>query len=370
MSLGTARVEQAETEEKLAELLEAAGASYFSDATYRYSFAAHLPGINANHSQDGIAFKIFEQVSDQDRDEAIRKKRLSSPDHYRFYFALSGPSHALTQSDVTSMWAAAAVSADQAEKALLRLDGERAAGSLTKADILLERIAGGAYEVLAPKQCKHLLVALSQVMDEAYRRHPFDPGWGNSLWDRAERLVPLCLSRLDSTGRAVVVPAMFGDGSAIGWLTSLFRHETFAHGRHGDSPRQDNKLLLTGTELTMVTELMLNRYRAMSKTDVLSCLHPISFLFAWRQGGDEQGPRHLVESNIGSDEGLVEMLERLTSTIHSSNRGRLEVLAKENLAPFMDFEAVSERIHALKEHSELGARARQLATALDRADGY
>src|ERR1035437_2224684 len=86
---------------------------------------------------DGSGFKIFERVSDRGRDEAVRKRRLASPDHYRFYFALAGPSHALTQDHVTSMWAAAEAGADQAGAALLHLHDENAAGSLTKAGVLL-----------------------------------------------------------------------------------------------------------------------------------------------------------------------------------------------------------------------------------------
>ena len=110
---------------------------------------------------------------------------------------------------------------------------------------------------------------------------------------------------------------------------------------------------------------MLGRYRAMSASDVFGCPDPISLLFAWRQGGDEQGPRRLVETNIVSDEDLVETLEHLTSTVTSSDRGRFDVLKKENLGPFMDYENVTQRIHALKNHTDLGGRARRLAVAFD-----
>jgi hypothetical protein len=69
--------------------------------------------------------------------------------------------------------------------------------------------------------------------------------------------------------------------------------------------------------------------------------------------------------NIVSDEALVETLEHLTSTAVSSDRGKFDVLKKENLAPFMDYENVRQRIHALKNHNGLGARARRLAAAFD-----
>ena len=183
------------------------------------------------------------------------------------------------------MWAAAEAGAAEAGRALLHLHDEHASGSLTKADLLLERIKSGAYEVLAPRQCEHLLVALSQVMDEAYRRHRFDQFWVNSLWDGAERLIPLLLPRLEPARRAIVVTAMFSEGEAIGWLTSLFRHETGAHGRFGDRLRPEDRWLFANAELDRITELMLGRYQAMSASEVFGCPDPVSLLFAWRQGG-------------------------------------------------------------------------------------
>lgn len=312
VSLGTARVDEAEKKQQLASLLATVADGHFDDFSYTYNFAEQLPGVELDHSEHGSGLKIFETVSEHDRDEAIRRKRLASPDHYRLYFALSGPSHALTQDNFRSMWAAAGIGADRTGTVLLRLHDEHAGGALTKADLLLEHIKSGGYEVLSPEQCENILVALSQVMDDAYRRHPFDLFWISSLWDRAQQLTPLLLSRLEPERREAVITAMFSKGAATGWLTKLFRHETFAHGRYGDRRRPSEDWIFTEFQLDSITRLMLNRYQAVSTNDVLGCPNPISLLFAWLQAGDEQGPRRLVEGNIVSDEGLVETLEQLT----------------------------------------------------------
>ena len=370
VSLGVARVGEAESAQELALLLTTVAAGHFEDLMYRHCFADQLPGVELDFSKGGKELKIFQHVSDQDRDESIRKRRLSSPDHYRLYFALVGPSYALTQENFTAIWAAAEAGRYQAGVTLLRLHDEHVAGSLTKADLLLERIKSGAYKVLVPVQCENLLLALSQVMDEAFRHHPFDQFWVSSLWDRAQRLIPLLRSSLEPERHAAVVTAMFSEGAAIGWLTSLFRHDTFAHGRYGNRRRLEDEWLFTSGELDQITELMLGRYRAMSASDVFGCPDPISLLFAWRQGGDEQGPRQFIEANTILDESLVEALERLISTINSSDRGRVAVLKKDNLAPFMDYEKVTQRIHSLTTDNDLGARARRLVVALEDAIAY
>jgi predicted KAP-like P-loop ATPase len=366
MSVGTVRVEKSERAQQLAALLAVVPETYFSDETYRYIFSEQLPCADAVLAEDGT-FALFEPDNDQKRDQAIRRKRLSSPDHYRLYFALSSPSHALTPKDFASVLSSANTSADEVGRALLCLQDRRVAGSLTKADLLLERIKGGVYNVLDGNQCENLLVAFSQVLDDAYRRNSFDQFWVNSLWDRAQRLIPLLLSRLEPGRRVMVVAKMFEKGAAIGWLTSLLRRETHAHGRHGDRPRPQNEWLFTDVEFDRVAALMLARYRAMSASDIFGCPNPISLLFAWNQAGDEQGAREFVQANIVTDEGLVETLEGLTSITESSSRGKLNVLKKNNIEPFLDYDSVRQRIDALRGHSDLGVRANRLAVAFDDA---
>lgn len=370
ISVGAARVDEVEKAQELSRLISIVDNHQFDDLMYRHHFAEQLLGVELDYSEEGKKLHIFEHVRDEIREEAIRAKRLASPDHYRLYFALEGPSHSLMQSEFAATWDAAEAGANLTGTMLLRLHEAQAVGSLTKADLLLERVKSESYEVLTPEQCENLLLALSQVMDEAYRHRPFDQFWINSIWDRAQRTIPPLLTRLDPDRRAAVVSAMFEQGAAVGWLTSLLRHETFAHGRYGDRKNSQDDWLFSESELDLITKLMLHRYQTMSLTEVLNCVNPKSLLFAWRQVGDEEGPRRVVEASIVSDEGLIDTLERLTSTINSSNRGKFEVLTKEGISPFLDYDSVEQRIKALIAHPNLGARAQRLASAFEDGRKY
>ncbi|GAB5470382.1 MAG: P-loop NTPase fold protein [Rhodospirillales bacterium] len=370
VSLGIFYVDDAERDQRLADLIAAVAPGYFTKVTYRHEFSEILPAFSANYSDKEATFHIYGAVREKKLDALIQKKRLASPDHYRLYFALTDPLHALNQDQLTSMWVAAEEGAERAGSVLLDLLDEPLEGSLTKADLLLERLVPSANRLLTQEQCGNLLVALSQVMDEAYRRHPFDQFWINSLWDRAQRLIPVLFLPLEAEARGAVLTAMFRGGAAIGWLTSVFRDETFAHGRYGDRRRPDSEWLFTSEELDKITTSMLDRYRTMSMNDVFRCPLPINILFAWHQGGDEQGPRQLVEDSVVSDEGFIETLEHLSSTIRSSEEGRVQVLKVENLSPFMSHENVRQRLEDLSGHKELGERAVKLGAAFDAAVDY
>lgn len=365
ISLGTGEVGDVEKAARLDALIAAASPNHFNDLTYRYSFSEPLPGVSVVHDKDGRLFELFTPVRDPDRDAAIRRSRLSSPEHYRLYFALKQPSHALGQVRSTELMDNAEHNSKELGAAILSLHGESAGGSLSRADLWLDRIKGGGYAGLTPNQCKNLLIALSQVMDLAYHQRPFDQFWVNSIWDRAEDLVPLLLSRFDAGERAAVVETMFSDGSAIGWLTSLFRREIFAHGLFGERKSSESEWLFSEVEFNSIVKIMTDRYARMGGDEILNSPKPTDILFAWNQTGDIQGPRRKIETLISSDEGLVQTLERLTSPVLSSERGRYEVLREENLKHIMDYGTVMHRIYSLKSDQELGQRAERLATAFE-----
>lgn len=364
VSVGAARVENAEKDRELAALFEAVPEGHFSDMMYRHHFAEQLPGVEVDYAEEGNGFSIFQQVAERERNIAVSFRRLSSPDHYRLYFALAAPSHALTNDEFEFMWDASKAGVPQIGDALLQLHSKIQSGSLTKADILLERIRGQVYEELSASQCENFLCAFANIMDEAYRLRPFDHSWVNSFWDRAEKLVPFLSSRLEPNRRELVLASIFQQGHAIGWLTSLFRRETFAHGRFGERRRPEEEWLFGEDELNRITSILLDRYRSMNFQDIAASPNPLNLLFAWMQGGDVKGPRDLIERRAESDDGFLEALECLMSSINSSDRGRFKVLKKENLENFMELESATDRLHGLVDDPRLGERSSRIEEAL------
>ncbi|KPQ06822.1 MAG: KAP family P-loop domain [Rhodobacteraceae bacterium HLUCCA12] len=370
ISVGAARIEEAEKSKELSALFEAVPEGHFNDMMYRYYFAEQLPGVEVDYAEEGRGFSIFQHVSEHERDLAVRAGRLSSPDHYRLYFALAAPSHALTNDEFATIWEASNAGPQQTSDSLLELHSAAQSGSLTKADVLLERLKGQVYEDLSAKQCENFLTAFSNMMDEAYRIRPFDHFWINSFWERAERLVPFFISNLEDDDRKRVLRLMFEHGDAIGWLTSMFRRETFAHGRYGERPKPEEEWLFQEDELDEINAILLERYRSMSFQDVISSPKPVSLLFAWMQGGDKEGPCNLIAGHAESDAGFLDALEGLTSWINSSDRGRFKVLKRENLESFMDLDGTTARLQGLVDDPQLGERARRIVEVLKLGNEY
>lgn len=368
-SFGTATVTEQTIAAREKDLVEAVGDGLLDDMMYRNFISEILPGLEARLGDgDEPPVRIHRGVDARDREAAISGRRLASPDHYRMYFGLIGPSHAVTQQGFDLFWAAVDDGPEAAAAVLLELQGHQALGSLRKIDVLLERLRGMDEALWTPARARSLLLALGTMMDEAERRAPPDRNIITGL-DRAQRLVPILLRRLDPDERGAVIDALFENGAALDWLTTLLRRETFAQGRYGDRKRPESEWYLAPDELDRVSGLMIARYQALSFDALASHRRPISMLFAWSQAGDEDGPRALITKAAGTDAGLIKVLDTLTSGMESSDRGRYTVLKKDNVEPFLDFAAARERLDAIAkgDDPELAAAAKRLIGAADDA---
>ncbi|MCK0533264.1 hypothetical protein [Sphingobium agri] len=311
--------------------------------------ADHLPGIASYHRDpDG---GIYEEVHQVEMDRAIGARRLSSPDHYRLYFAFAQPTNAPRSSDFNDLATAIAASAEQAADLLRKWQGQRLTSGVTRAEVMLDRLAARVLAAPTAPEAEHLLLAYANVMDELAGGSVNDFG-GPDVWRRAMRSLPTLLDTLGDA-REAGIRRMFAEGQAVSWLTSLFRHETFAHGRHGDRPDSDR--LLASDELDLVTEVMLGRYRRMSFDDIKAQLQPLSMLFAWQQGGDEDGPRNLLASEVDTDEGLVGTLQHLCGRVRTATataEREIATLSRSNIASLVDYESARERITQLAETAQ------------------
>jgi len=370
VAIGAARVDDQDRASMLKSLLACVEDGYFDDIHYRYNFAEQLPGLDVDYAKDGGVFKLFMRFERSQKARAISGRRLMSPDHYRYYFALSNPSHAPLQADYDRFWAAIAQGSEEAAAFILEYHCAPTARPMGKADMILDRIGSAEGRGFASAEAEHLLIALSTVLDEAYRKRPFEIGWVFSLWDRAERLVPKLLASLGDERRPRVVDTMFRDGAAISWISTLYRHDIFYQGKFGDEKKPPSEWLFSAEELERISAIMNQRFGSMSLDDFLSAIEARRMLFTWVQGGGGNATKELIEGHLSDDESFLRILQALESIVTTSN-GRFNVLKKSNLDEFIDYDEARERVVGLAEaDGALQALAQEVLKAFEEGDNY
>jgi predicted KAP-like P-loop ATPase len=291
-----------------------------------------------------------------------REKRLASPYHGNYYFGLSSPKGGLSDHEYGAVVDRLTGDSTSAAQELERLLSVTRPQGGTLADVVLDRVHLEGNMLVIGKM-RHLLVALSNFADEFAMVGKRDFRDKPAAWRLSRALLKLHLQKLDRPNREALVQEIFANGKALGWLTDIFRSETFSHGLYGDRKQPEDEWVLNEREFEYARNVLLDRYRRADRQQLLSVPELSDVLFAWRQSGDEVGPRNWFRANTVSDENLLEVLSLMRTNRYSSN-GRERVLTNDNIAPFADVEPLISRVRSIvtsaSDRSRLAMDAREI----------
>jgi hypothetical protein len=370
MSLGIGRATDLEKARFLSDFVKISEARGLDDLHYRAHFAEHLLGVEPSYGKDEPLLAIFNAKGSNERDLAISKKRLKSPDHHRLYFALDLPSHSIRQADYDAFWAAT----DSVEPELERLLGlwadTQIAGKFTKCELLLERIAAAPIEQFPVGRAERILLAFGNCMDGLFVKTQSEDAFSPNFWRKTESLFATLRDQIPEPQRDQFFNELFEKAPALGWLSYLFRHDIFGHGIFGNESTQESEWLFSKQLFATVSDVMLKRYRSSSLSQMLAIPKAGNVFHTWRQAGDPDGPIGLIAAAIVKDVVLIDVLEALASLIGTSD-GTYRVIRKTDIGDFVDFEVVQERVAKLaKTDGPNKKRAESLMAAFEAAKHF
>lgn len=322
--------------------------------------ATFLPGITHYQSEGSDAPGIFETVGRDEIDRAVIARRLASPDHYRRFFTFAAPANVPLVTDYNALAAATGESVEATALLLTAWQEQRLTSGVSKTEVMLDRLARDAETHLTSLEAATFTRALANILDDLGRARINDLG-GPDVWLRATRLLPRLLTVVGEDRNPLLID-VFSTGRAIGWLTSVLRAETFAHGRAGDRPSSDR--ILSEAELDEISAIMIKRYQGMAFAQFAGLPQPLSALFAWQQAGDPTGPKSLIEQESATDEGLVFVLETLSGLTRSSTvdgANEFLTLSRSNLTGMIDYDYARGRIDEILAREDVSEELRRRA---------
>lgn len=334
-----------------------------------YHLMELLPGIERdyNHNAEGENWKFFSSEGDQELHRLVRDKRIGSPEHFRFYFALSKPKGAIGDGRFETFLKLSESSPDQAKDKLLELATVKRNQGGVVAESLLDRLSLGI-EILEQKQLPGLLSTLANSMDDLARKTGAGD-WGRYwVWGTAERIYEASIGRIDQKQRTELLKSMFGTGNSIGWLSTLLRTELFSHGVTGDRAKREEERVLQSDELSLVIDVLTTRYASLTMEELGRYPGAANALYAWLQSGEagEAEVRQWVSAQTKSDEGLLSFLESIRSW-RATNDQVSYPLYVSTIAQFINAEDAENRLHVIADAGgDNNAHASELLAALSK----
>ncbi|WP_246621671.1 KAP family P-loop NTPase fold protein [Rhizobium laguerreae] len=329
-----------------------------------WSVAEYIPGLQVDDDPKACVFQS--EHSDQIA-RYLNDKRLGSPVHYRYYFALTGPRSALPDEKLNELKVLAG--SDIPSLSAKLEDYIRTPRPLGQSwfEHILDRFSRSELRALSAGQLCGLTTAVGNVMDIAMRDKKQVRLFSRSLSDKSEILVGNVLDILrenDTQARQGLVQTLFAQSPSLSWLVAeLLRQELFDHGVVGDRARRVEDRHLTAQELDACRQILRERLAAAAADGSLATLPDLAgILYGWRDMAGPEDPRAWVADFIANDTNLVMLLLELRGLAVSDRVYR--PLRNSTLDLFMDREAVLQRLAALRQ----GGPSAELKSKLDQID--
>ena len=251
------------------------------------------------------------QVSSDELQEFRAQKRLSSPWHWRLYFAMEPPSHAVTDEEWSALLQAANKSSADLRQSILTLMEHGSENRRDLSDQLMDRI-GHSSRVGSLDNPRNWIFVAYQITDQLRRYSRTLPLSGTvKVFDRKVHVMMKDLSHhLSVDDRNEVIHALFEEISNLSFSAELMR-EQFLASKEGGSRALEN-LYLTELELTRAVNGQLSLYTALDVQAFLELSDPYAVLYSWREiAGSSDAPSDLLSQSINTDEGLLNTLARI-----------------------------------------------------------
>ena len=331
-----------------------------------WSLRRFIPGVaDVTEAKE----RVFNTMNSAAVSEAVLLKRLGSPLHYRFYFALTGPKTVMPDEDFNALLELARANVDQLIVRLTEEVMKRRSSGKTWFEHVLNRLDDECIAGLDEDHLAGILHSLSGMMDVAMKEDGEHSAFALSLDGVANVVAKRCLKRLNELNpemQAETVLQMAGDGQAINWLVGkFFRSQLFRHGKVGNETVTPDQWEISEQILDQAIEILKERINQQSTKDLIPNLPDVSsYLYGWLNITEDEEAVEWVREYAETDEGLLNILNHLRGWSMSDKV--YYPLSQEAVERFLDWDAVTARLDNLKD-GEFADRVAELQLAIDQA---
>ncbi|MHA3027773.1 KAP family P-loop NTPase fold protein [Chromohalobacter israelensis] len=363
---GDATVSKSERVEVGEELKTLLPSDDFYSVRSIFNLGRFIPGLVDTEKPDE---RVFKEVSSFAVSESIKLKRVGSPLHYRFYFALTGPKTVMSDEEFNALLELACRDVEQLASRLSENAKKRRQSGRTWFEHVLDRLDDECISRLNEDQLVGMLKALSEMMDVAMEEDGEARVFSLSLDGIANEVAKGCLKRLRELNpdrQAEAIQYMASEGSAINWLVgNFFRSQIFRHGRVGDQPQASEQWEISDEILDVAINILKHRVSRQYTRELIPSLPDISaYLYGWLNITEDDQAVTWVREYSESDEGFLHILNHLRGWVMSDKV--YHPLSKESVARFLDWDDVCERL-ARMEGGEFSVQVAEIKLAIEQS---
>lgn len=318
-----------------------------------YRFGLTIPGLEKTGDMNRRNWNCLQGINVGNLSNFIDGKRLGSPSHYRYYFALTEPLNALNEDALREFFALLEADVKAAIEFVIGLCREQSQAGVPKADLFFQRLESASVSALTPKSQVNLIMVLANTLDEA-ARVGVRGEWGRIGVIETGRRIFYTLIENEESISTETLETTFGDGEAIGWLSQIVRRETFAQGRYGEQAEPEQLWRFTRDEVDTIISSYVENIQGRPIQDILNSSDFANIMYAWAQAIPDGYTvvKKWCALPMQDDETFLDVLIGLRGWTNSSNRGVYYPLKRQSVEAFFDYDETYQRVYALQNSND------------------
>ena len=348
------------------------------------NFMQFIPGLYVDlKSDDEKESKILVfNIDSHDAVAAItRFKRLGSPYHYRFYFALTCPRFVMPDEKFNNLLELARENVNDLATRFTQEAEKQLRRGKTWFEHVLNRIDEECISNLDEDQLVGIVKALSKMMDDVIipndKSHAFPHLSDRPALDTLAYMVAKnCLKQLnalDSRKQDETVRQIAHEGESINWLIGyFFRNQLYQHERIDNKAENSDQWIISKEVLNDAINILKKRLNEDSiKSQICNLPKISSYLDGWlRITDDRKQVTDWVKEYCINDRNFLEFLNcHRTDKWVCSNSGVYYPLNKDFVEQFFDFdwECIESRLNNLKD-GEFAKEVKEIQLAIKQSE--
>lgn len=300
--------------ERLQELLPYDG---FDSGNSIYAISGFIPGIERD---DDPKKAVYVNTGMEKSRELAKRKRLGSPFHYKFYFALSAPTTVLADDEIDELIQLAAASPEDLASRLKQMSHSERMHGQSWLVHAVQRMQTVVAEHADDRVAQNTVIAFAEVIDDATRS-----GMNRHFMMRditraqVRDMTDILLKRLSDSQpdvRKAFWQRLLATKS-LSWLVADFlRKHLHDNGLVGDRAVHADARVVTPKELTLAKRTLRERLENEETRSSLESLPELgSFMYGWRELCGTKMARQWAKQLLDDPERLVTFLLGLRSLV-------------------------------------------------------
>ncbi len=335
------------------------------DSQSIWNLGRFIPGLERNKEADKC---VFSQINEKQASDYMVQKRLGSPLHYRFYFALTGPKTVMPDAEFNEILRLAHDDVPQLKTNLLEKAQSFRGSGKTWLEHVLDRLDNNCISQLDVKTCSGLIFSISDIMDKVLENdepRAFDFGVGNLAIEVVKTLFSQ-LKELDNLALEEVSTTIAKEGEAINWLVGyFFWRQMDNHGMTTENEISVSQRFFTEEQLENLLDILNKRLALPKVQNTFPTLPKLSILlYAWCEISGEEVVKAWLLDYCKTNEGFLTILNHLRHWMMSDKV--YYPLSKKSINHFFDFDNTLARLDSLV-GGEFDDKVKELKAAIDLA---